>query len=347
MSRSPRTPDAPAQNEPHAHDRRALLGKLALGGAGAAVGAGLLSNGSAKAAAEPGALELGSSSTNTSTTPTSLVHTPGAARTAGPSTLSVGSAVPASDAPFPANVGGYGNELVANGLHGSTTQAAGYGAVAANLAPAAAGDSDPVPAGLALASAGGAHARFVPLDGAVVGPTPGKHTAGELYVDKDGTLWFTVPAPTTSDADAVRFVKLAGTPTTGAYHAITPQRAYDSRQPNYAVTGVLAPNSNRVVSLADGHSANGTVTTPDAIPEGATAAQINVTAAEMTGRNFLSVTAGDTTTTETSLVNWDDGATQIANAVTVPIDASRQIRVFNGNQTGSTHVIIDVFGYHF
>ena len=184
------------------NDRRALLRKLAIGGAGAAAGAVMLSNGRASAAAEPGALELGAAQTNTSVTPTTLVHDPAAPRTAGPSSLSVAGAVPAADTVFPAQVGGYGNADVANGLHGSTGNAAGFGVVAANLAasPAAGNTTDPVPTALALASLGGAHVRFVPLDGAVTGPTPGDHVAGELYVDKDGTLWFTVPAPTTTDA---------------------------------------------------------------------------------------------------------------------------------------------------
>ena len=217
------------------NDRRAMLRKLAIGGAAAAGGAILLSNGTASAAAEPGALELGAAQTNTSTTPTSLVHTPGAARTAGASTLSVGSAVPGPTAPFPGNVGGYGNSLVANGLHGSTNQAGGFGVVAANLAPAAAGAADPVPTALAVASLGGAQVRFVPLAGAVTGPTPGLHVAGELYADADGTLWFTVPVPPPAAAGTVRFVKLAGTPTAGAFHAIDPQRVYDSRQTGYTV----------------------------------------------------------------------------------------------------------------
>ena len=190
--------------------------------------------------------------------------------------------------------------------------------------------------------------RFVPLTGAVAGPTPGKHVAGELYVDADGTLWFTVPAPTTEDADAVRFVKLAGTPTAGAFTAIDPQRVYDSRQTGYpeALQGVMAPNTNRVISVADGRSADGTVTLTDAVPAGATAVQINVTAANMTGPNFLSVTAGDKTSTETSLLNWGPGDIQIANSITVPVDADRQVKVFCGDQTGSTDVIIDVFGYY-
>jgi hypothetical protein len=168
-----------------------------------------------------------------------------------------------------------------------------------------------------------------------------------VYVDKDGTLWFTVPAPTTTDAEAVRFVKLAGTPASGSFHAIDPQRAYDSRQPAYTVKGPLAPNTNRVISVKDGHDTNGgAVTTTNVVPIGATAVQINVTAANMTAPNFLSVTAGDKTSTNTSLLNWSPGDIQIANSITVPLDADRQIRVYNGNQTGSTDVIIDVFGYY-
>jgi hypothetical protein len=333
-------------------DRRALLRKIAIGGAGAAAGAVLLSHGTASAGIEgepgvDGTLQLGEGETNTSVTPTTLVHTPADPRTAGASSLSVAGAVPGTDAPFPAQVGGYGNADVANGLHGSTGNAAGFGVVAANLAPAAAAATDPVPTGLAVASAGGAQMRFVTLDGSVVGPTPGDHVAGELYVDKDGTLWFTVPAPTTADPTAVRFVKLAGTPSAGSFHAIDPQRVYDSRQPGYTVKGVLAPNTNRVVKVADGRSEDGTtVTVADAVPAGATAVQLNLTAANMTGPNFLSVTAGDKTTTTTSLLNWGPGEIQIANSITVPVDADRQIRVYCGNQTGSTDFIVDIFGYY-
>jgi hypothetical protein len=348
MTDSPTTPDT-TDTDLTPNDRRAMLRKLAIGGAGAAAGVALLGNGRVSAGVEGAAnnaLELGAAETNTSVTPTTLVHDPAAARTEGPSSLSVAGADPGATAPFPAQVGGYGNADVANGLHGSTVNAAGFGVVAANLAPAAALATDPVPTGLAVASLGGAQMRFVPLAGAVTGPTPGKHAAGEVYADKDGTLWFTVPAPTTTDATAVRFVKLAGTPTAGAFHAIDPQRVYDSRQAGYTVRGVLAPNSNRVISVADGRSSNGTVTLANAVPAGATAVQINLTAASMTGPNFLSVTAGDKTSTTTSLLNWVTGVTQIANSITVPVDATRQIRVYCGDQTGSSEVIVDVFGYY-
>ena len=347
MTDSTTTPDT-TDTDLNTGDRRAMLRKLAIGGAGAAAGVVLLSNGSVSALPEPGALELGSAATNTSVTPTTLLHDPVAPRTTGPSSLSVAGTAPAGTAlTFPAQVGGYGNADVASGLHGSTDNAAGFGVVAANLAasPAAGNTTATVPTALAIASTG-AHVRL--LASAVVGPTGGDHVAGELYADKDGTLWFTVPAPTTTDATAVRFVKLAGTPTSGAYHAIDPQRVYDSRQPNYTVKGVMDPNTNRVISITDGRSQNGTVipAAVNSVPAGATAVQINVTAANMTGPNFLSVTAGDKTTANTSLLNWGPGDIQIANSITVPVDASRQIKVFNGNQTGSTDVIIDVFGYH-
>jgi hypothetical protein len=337
MSRTDHPSLTPVADETTPNDRRALLRKLALGGAGAAAGVVLLNNGTASAAS----VNLQTETTTPTAAPTIIDYTPGVTPTEGPSAFSAGGYVPPADSPFPAGVGGYGDASIPNGVHGSTTAPAGFGVVAANLSPAAAAATDPVPTAQAVASPNGAHMLL--LAGSKSGPAAGKHVAGEVYVDKDGTLWFTVP---TATAGVVRFVRLAGTTTTGSYNAIAPQRAYDSRQPNYTVKGQLAPNTNRVISVADGHSQNGTVTLANAVPAGATAVQINVTAANMTGPNFLSVAAGDATATETSLVNWNAGVTQIANSITVPLDASRQIKVFNGNQTGSADVIIDVFGYY-
>ena len=73
---------------------------------------------------------------------------------------------------------------------------------------------------------------------------------------------------------------------------------------------------------------------------------INVTAVDTTGPNYLAVTAGTTASTETSLLNWIPANYVIANAATVPVDADRKIKVFCGNQAGSTQFIIDVFGYY-
>ena len=152
--------------------------------------------------------------------------------------------------------------------------------------------------------------------------------------------------PTAPGATTVKFVQLAATTTSGAFHSIAPQRAYDSRNAAYTPNGLLAPNTSRVVSVADGHNAAGAVTLSNAVPLGATAVEINLTAADPTDRNFLAVAPGDATATSTSLLNWNLGVTQIANSITVKLDASRQIKVFCGDQAGSTQFIVDVFGYY-
>ena len=328
-----------------ARTRRTWLRNVALGAAGATAGAMVF--GKDASAADDQELLLGSSALaaaqNIASTPTTLVYD-GTEITEGPSVLGVGDAIPAADAPFPANVGGYGNDLVANGLHGSTANPLGYGVVAANLSAPAAAGTEPAPKGLAVASMHGSQIQFVGLPGAVSGPTTGTHVPGELYADLDGTLWFAVPA--TPGGTGVRWVQLAGTSTAGAFHSITPSRAYDSRKTAYPVSGPLAPNTSRVVSLADSHTTEGALITANVVPVGATAAHINLTVSSPSNKNFLAVAAGDAASTPTSLLNWDLGVTQIANAITVPLDASRQIKVFCGDQAGSTDFIVDVFGFY-
>lgn len=328
-------------------NRRTWLKTAALGAAG--VTAGAMAFGKTASAADDDPLLLGNSATaetnNTSSTPTTLVYD-GPDITEGPSVLSVSDGLIAPDALGPAYVGGYGSDSVANGVHGSTLNPLGNGVIAASVAAGAASATDPAPdAALLVASANGSQIRFFQLPDAVSGPTAGTHVPGELYVDLDGTLWFAVPAE--AGSSEVRWVKLAGTTTSGAYHAITPARSYDSRKTSYTVNGPMAPNTNRLVSLADGHDHDsGAVTTANVVPVGATAAVVNVTVSSPTEKNFIAVTAGDTMTTATSLQNWDAGVTQIANSVTVPLDASRQIRVYMGDQAGSADVIVDVFGFY-
>ena len=80
------TPETTNTADLPASDRRALLRKIAIGGAGAAAGAVLLNNGRVSAGDDGAAgtgntLELGEAESNTSVTPTTLVHTPADART--------------------------------------------------------------------------------------------------------------------------------------------------------------------------------------------------------------------------------------------------------------------------
>jgi hypothetical protein len=123
---------------------------------------------------------------------------------------------------------------------------------------------------------------------------------------------------------------------------ITPARVYDSRSGD----GVLSRNSSRLVSVKDARNSGGGVTTPDVVPAGATAITFNLTVTGATGPNFLSVGPGDVTSLATSNINFpvsDDRA----NGGVVKLDANRQVKVFNGDQPGSTHFIIDATGYYF
>jgi hypothetical protein len=123
---------------------------------------------------------------------------------------------------------------------------------------------------------------------------------------------------------------------------ITPARVYDSRSGD----GVLSRISSRLVSVKDARNSSGAVTTPDVVPAGATAITFNLTVTGATGPNFLSVGPGDVVSLATSNINFpvsDDRA----NGGVVKLDANRQVKVFNGDQPGSTHFIIDVTGYYF
>lgn len=127
------------------------------------------------------------------------------------------------------------------------------------------------------------------------------------------------------------------------FHPIDPVRAYDSRRA-FPTNGPMAPNSSRVISVKDGYT-DTTVTTADAVPDGATAVTYNITVTGLTGPNFASVTPGNATGFTASAINWD-GSTAIANAGTTKIDANRRIKVWAGDQSGSFDVIIDITGYY-
>jgi hypothetical protein len=131
-----------------------------------------------------------------------------------------------------------------------------------------------------------------------------------------------------------------------AFYPINPARVYDSRLAAYAPNnGVMAPNTNRVISVKDGRDGAGAVIAANVVPVGATAVAMNVTIASPTGPNFLSVVPGDAASFTASTINWPGGF-DAANGATVKLDASRQLKVFCGDQSGSTHVIIDVTGYY-
>lgn len=169
-----------------------------------------------------------------------------------------------------------------------------------------------------------------------VAAVPAGGTVGSIARDAAGNLWF---CHTNG-----QWRKLAGPAAAGAFHAISPVRVYDSRAAA-PTPGVLAPNASRVVSIKDGRNAAGAVTAADVVPAGATAVTFNVTVTGATGPNYLSVVPGNAAGFTTSTLNWAGGA-DVANGGVVKLDANRQIKLFMGDQTGSSHVIVDITGYY-
>jgi hypothetical protein len=335
------------------NNRRDLFRKLAIAGAGAAVGSAILSG---RADAADGAnLVIGTAAANAGSTATVLTYIPTTAYPAtGPSLLSAAESTPgpittatAGVNLFPAALGGYAVSNIKNGVHGSTKAIDGFGVVAANVAaPDAAKDA---PKAVAIGSFG-SHIQFLtaktvataagvtPVPADVVGPSVGKHGAGEMYVDDKYNLWFSVPGAAATDP--VRWVKLAGSATAGSFVALaSPVRVYDSRE---GTVGKLKGGEERVIDLTTGKK--GTTSIPG-IPAGATAAACNLTVDATTASGFVSVYADGATFNDTSNANWADTGQVAANYVVSAVSATGKIKV-RGGGAGTTHVIIDVAGYY-
>jgi hypothetical protein len=341
MTAETQSPEQLEATETAENGRRALLRKVAIGGAGAAVAAIALDRPASAADGDP--IDIGDD--NEGTLPTTLVIAPAAEiGDAAPSAFSVGAATAdLATAPFPAQVGGYGGDDYANGLHGSTSNGAGFGVVAASLAAAAADDDTAAPAGLAVAALNGPQIKFVSLPGAVAGPTPGAHAAGELYVDAAGTLWFTVP----EGEDGVRFVKLAGSATAGAFHSLpVAKRVYDSRTGTSPAK--IAEGGTVDIDLTKDFEGN-----DSGFPAGSGTALVNITIADTEAVGFVSLFATGTPVADvkTSNINWSTPNTFIANSTSVAVNAAGSITALVGSDlgdtlTGRTHLIIDLVGYY-
>ena len=343
-------------------DRRKAIRRLALGAIGATAGVVALSDtasagDSAGGAIGGNALELGEGVTNTSATPTTLTST-GTDPLTTTSLLSVGAEAPnGTDGNniLPGALGGYGKGTVPNGVHGSTVSTKGVGVVAAHLAPAQASDADPLDAAstaLLVASVGGPQIKFALLDGAVSGPTTGVHSAGEMYVDADGTLWFTVPTPAIEAApdaeppvDAVpagvRFVKLAGSPTAGQFHVLPiAQRIYDSRNSDSPKPALDDTVNVDLTKNEDGEDSG--------FPPGATSAVLNIAIDSTEGKGFVRAfaTGTDLSTVKNANINWSAPDLILSNQATIPADGTGKITYqIGGSPDAKAAVIFDLAGY--
>ena len=80
------------------------------------------------------------------------------------------------------------------------------------------------------------------------------------------------------------------------------------------------------------------------IPANARAVSYNLTATGITGPNYLSVTPGSAAAFTVSSINFT--ATDIANGGIVRLSTGGNVKVFCGDNTGSTDFIIDITGYY-
>ena len=131
---------------------------------------------------------------------------------------------------------------------------------------------------------------------------------------------------------------------TATFVPITPYRAYDSRLADVPAPGILARLTSRQVNVLNAIGPTGAVVTPNVIPASARAITYNLTATGTTGDNYLAIAPGTAASTTVSSINFAANQS-IANAATVSLD-SGTVKVFCGDNVGSSHFIVDVTGYY-
>ncbi len=127
----------------------------------------------------------------------------------------------------------------------------------------------------------------------------------------------------------------------GSAHFLpTPLRAYDSR---IAPATKLAARESRTISLATG--VDGARATVIAVPPGATAAIVTLTATETDAAGFLTIFSADSPAPATSNLNFTVSGLNIAVSTQVAVDEAGQIKVLAG--PAGTHFVVDVVGYYY
>jgi hypothetical protein len=187
----------------------------------------------------------------------------------------------------------------------------------------------PIPLQLADATASGA-------------PDQATGTQGQFRVD-NGDLWFCV-----ANSGSNRWRKLTGNFSAGAFHAVTPFRAYDSRAANpVGNVGPISVGQNRLISVKDARDDAGVVIQLSAVPLDAKSVAANVTVTGTVGSfGYLTINPGGNTTAAASTINWSAAGQTIANGVTLTLNTTRELTVICGGLPGNTtQFIIDISGY--
>lgn len=150
------------------------------------------------------------------------------------------------------------------------------------------------------------------------------HTGGEVVHDTNGDMWVCVEAGSPGT-----WRKIAGPSASGAFQVLgAPVRAYDSR----TTDGKLSGGGQRTIALAG-------------VPSGSSAVTVSLTATGTTGSGYLGLFKDGVAYPGNSNLNWyAAGQTIAVTTVSAVSNLSRVIVRAGGG--GSTHVIIDVIGYH-
>jgi hypothetical protein len=171
-------------------------------------------------------------------------------------------------------------------------------------------------------------------------------TAIGAVVDESASAYFVIvqaPADATHLLWGVRIGYV--TADAGRFFPIDPVRVYDSRA-TLPEPGMLDPNSSRLILVKDSRAnGSGAVLAANVVPVAATAIACNLTVSGTTGPNFLALTPGDAASFTTSAINWSGADQSVANGLIAKLDTNRFVKVWCGDQSGSTHVLLDVNGY--
>jgi hypothetical protein len=161
--------------------------------------------------------------------------------------------------------------------------------------------------------------------------TPGA-TVANLVLAKVGTggrVSIYNPAGTTHVvADVVGYFSSQG----GLFVPVTPARVVDTRDGRGGWLGPLGPGTTLTAPIAG----------VGGVPGGASAAVVNVTSADSSWRSYVTVWPAGENRPEASTLNPRPGVA-VPNAAYAKLGADGQLSIYNDG--GSTHMIVDVFGY--
>jgi hypothetical protein len=168
------------------------------------------------------------------------------------------------------------------------------------------------------------------LGGTLSGSPSGLHSAGDVFADEQGILWYA-----TASGNPATWVPLSLPP---IFEPITPApvRVYDSRAgypPSDVDKGQLQTNEQRTIDLSHGGVLNLT---------GSYAALVNLTVVNTNGAGYVAIFAADVAWPGNSNINWFASNQILANNATSLFDPSFNIKALNGGPP--TDLVIDVMG---